>query len=355
MMVFRFVGYYYLKYVLIIFCALEMFFISIDSLKYVDKFPDSANLVILFFVYDGLYALNYTLPISLLLGLVIFYISMIKSNQYTALLAIGFSKKAVLKPILIISLLFSLAYIGLNATPFVYAQEKAEAIIYQGNFSNTTEDLLVKYGQDYVYFGKIYPILQKAQNIKVFQLKNNLLSSFTQADTAYFENGYWVLQNASIATLPQNFSLGSKGLEIQHLQELKILKGFRPKVLDTIYQNKPSVSIVDAIQSILILKNQNAGSEKVRAMLYSFIFIPFFVPLTAMIIAYYTPSLARYGNLALLSFEFIVISLVIWGLFFALGKLSISGLFLPEIGILMPLIILGFAAFWHFGKINNRT
>ncbi|PAF43448.1 LptF/LptG family permease [Helicobacter sp. 11S03491-1] len=354
-MIFRFIAYYYLKYFFIVFCALEMFFISIDSLKYVDKFPDSANLAILFFVYDALYAFNYTLPISLLLGMVIVYITMIKSNQYTALLAIGFSKKAILKPILIISLFFSLIYIGLNATPFVYAQEKAEAIIYQGNFSNTTEDLLVKYGEDYVYFGKIFPLLQKAQNIKVFHLKNYFLNSFTQADTAHFENGYWVLQNASISTLPQTFSLGGKGLDIEHLQELKILKGFRPKVLDTIYQNKPSVSIIDAIQSMLILKNQNAGSEKIRAMLYSFIFIPFFVPLTTMIIAYYTPSLARYGNLALLSFGFIVISLVVWGLFFALGKLSISGLFPPEIGILIPLIILGIVAFWHFGKINFKT
>ncbi|PAF46784.1 permease [Helicobacter sp. 12S02634-8] len=354
-MLFRFVGYYYLKYILIIFCALEMFFISIDSLKYVDKFPDSANLAILFFVYDALYALNYTLPISLLLALVIFYVSMIKSNQYTALLAIGFSKRAVLKPILAISLFFSFLYIGLNATPFVYAQEKAEGIIYQGSFSNTTEDLLVKYGQDYVYFGKIYPILQKAQHIKIFQLQNKALSSFTQADTAYFENGYWVLQNATISTLPKSFDLGDKGLDITHIDRLLILKGFRPKILDTIYQNKPSVSIIDALQSMLILKKQNAGSEKVRSMLYSFILIPFFVPLTAIIIAYYTPSLARYGNLALLSFEFIVISLIIWGLFFALGKLSISGLFLPEIGILAPLVLLGAVSVWHFKKIDIKT
>lgn len=354
-MIFRFVGFYYLKYCFIILCALEMFFISIDSLKYVDKFPDSANLAILFFVYDGMYALNYTLPISLLLGMVIFYVTMIKSNQYTALLAIGISKKKILHPILLISLFFTLIYIGLNATPFVYAQEKAESIIYQGNFSNSTQDLLVKYGQDYVYFGKIYPILQEAENIKVFQLQNNLLHSFTQAHKAYFSHGYWVLQNVNISTLPQNFKLGNKGLNIKHLDELKILKGFRPKILDTIYQNKPSVSIIDAIQSLVILNHQNAGSEKIRSMLYSFILIPFFVPLTAMIIAYYTPSLSRYGNLALLSFAFIVISLVIWGLFFAFGKLSISGMFLPEIGILAPLLVLLIIAFLHYRKINAKT
>lgn len=353
-MLFRFVGYYYLKYVLIIFCALEMFFVSIDSLKYVDKFPDSANLVILFFVYDALYALNYTLPISLLLGAVIFYASMIRSNQYTALLAIGFSKRATFRPILIISVLASFLYIFLNATPFVYAQEKAEAIIYQGNFSNATEDLLVKYGQDYVYFGRIYPLTQTAQNIKVFQLEDHILSSFTQADTAHFGDGYWVLQNANISTLPKNLLPGDKGLSIAHQKELKILKGFRPKILDTIYQNKPSVSIIDAIQSLLILQDQNAGSEKIRAMLYSFILIPFFVPLTTIIIAYYAPNFARYGNLALLSFGFIVISLVIWGLFFVFGKLSISGLFFPEVGILIPLVALALAGFWYFARINQR-
>lgn len=354
-MLFRFVGYYYFKYVLIIFCALEMFFVSVDSLKYIDKFPDSANLVILFFVYDALYALNYTFPISLLLGAVIFYASMIRSNQYTALLAIGFSKRATFKPILIISLFASFLYVFLNATPFVYAQEKAEAIIYQGNFSNTAEDLLVKYGQDYVYFGKIYPLTQTAQNIKVFQLEDQILSSFTQASTAHFEDGYWVLQNASISTLPKKLLPGEKGLDITHEKKLKILKGFRPKVLDTIYQNKPSVSIIDAIQSLLILRDQNAGSEKIRAMLYSFVLIPFFVPLTIMIIAYYTPNFARYGNLALLSFGSIVISLVIWGLFFVFGKLSVSGLFLPEIGILVPITILALVGFWHFGRLNQRV
>ncbi len=63
-----FVASYYLKFCLTILVALEFFFIGIDSLQYAEKFPSAANLIVLFFVYDGLYALNYTLPISLLLG-----------------------------------------------------------------------------------------------------------------------------------------------------------------------------------------------------------------------------------------------------------------------------------------------
>ena len=76
------------------FFALELFFISIDSLKYLDQFPNSANLIVLFFVYDFLYALNYTLPIAILLATIVFYLSLVKNNQYSAFLALGYSKKS---------------------------------------------------------------------------------------------------------------------------------------------------------------------------------------------------------------------------------------------------------------------
>lgn len=345
----------YLRFILIIFCALETFFISIDSLKYADQFPNSANLIILFFAYDFLYALNYTLPIAILLATVMFYLNLVKSNQYTAFLALGYSKKQILFPVFCISFVLSLCYVALNATPFVYAQERAESIILQENFSNITEDLLVKYENNYVYFEKLYPLIKKAENIKVFELDDDgRLMSFAQAKEARFIGNYWVLNNAIVSKVPEEVLLGKNGLKIENVEKLKILKGFRPKILDTIYQNKPSVSIVDAIQSLIILQNQDANSEKIRAILYVFILIPFFVPLTSIIIAYYAPTLARYSNLALLGFIFIVFSLIVWGLFFAFGKLSMSGLLPPEFMLLIPFCILFLFSIIYFKKINQK-
>ncbi|WP_390469322.1 hypothetical protein [Helicobacter pylori] len=43
---------------LIVLLALELFFVGIDSLKYADKMPDSANMIILFFTYDILYKMS---------------------------------------------------------------------------------------------------------------------------------------------------------------------------------------------------------------------------------------------------------------------------------------------------------
>ena len=51
---FLFIAHYYLRYFVVIFLALGLFFVSIDSLQYIDNFADSANLLILFFVYDFL-------------------------------------------------------------------------------------------------------------------------------------------------------------------------------------------------------------------------------------------------------------------------------------------------------------
>lgn len=337
------------------FFALELFFISIDSLKYLDQFPNSANLIVLFFVYDFLYALNYTLPIAILLATIVFYLSLVKNNQYSAFLALGYSKKKLLLPVLSIATALILFYVGLNATPFVYAQERAEAIVSQENFSNITEDLLVKYQDNYVYFGKVYPLIKKAENIKVFNLNDRgVLESFAQAKEAYFIDNYWVMSKAVLSRIPKELRLGIKGLEVSEEESYKILKGFRPKILDTIYQNKPSVSIIDAIQSLVILKNQEANHTKIRAILYSFILIPFFVPLTIFILAFYVPALARYSNLALLGFVFIVVSLVIWGLFFAFGKLSMSGLLSPEMMLLVPFSALLVFALICFRKINLK-
>ena len=347
---------HYFRLIFIIFVALEVFFISIDSLKYLDQMPNSANLIILFFVYDFLYAVNYTLPISILLAAIIFYINLVRSNQYAAFLALGYSKRQVMRPIILMATFLTFLFIGLNATPFVYAQEKAETIISQENFSNITEDLLVKYQNNYVYFGKIYPLIQKAENIKVFDLDDSgNLISFTQAKETHFIDNYWVLNQAVYSKIPERIELGKKGLETTHIDKMQILKGFRPKILDTIYQNKPSVSILDAVQSLFILQSQDANNVKIRALLYNFIFVPFFVPLIIVIIAFYSPMLGRYSNLSLLAFVFVVISLVAWGIFFAFGRLSISGLLPPEVMLLIPLGILFCISLFYYLKINLKV
>ena len=351
---FLFIARYYLRYFVVIFLALGLFFVSIDSLQYIDNFADSANLLILFFVYDFLYAMNFTLPISLLLAMAICYLFLIKTNQYTALLALGYSKRALLRPVLWLSLFISCIHIGLNATPFAYAQEKVEKFFAKDSSAPTT-DLFVKHNDDYVYFGSIN-LVRQASTIRVFGLDSSgqNLTRFTQAKNAAFEDEHWILYNAFTQDMPNLWELGSKGLDVKTFAKLPILKNFNPKVLDSFSQAKPSISIIDALNSLQLLKEQKIGSEKIRAVLYALIIVPLFVPFVAIIITYYIPSLARYGNLYLLGFLFIVFALLVWGSFFSLSQFSITGVILPEVGVLVPFALLVCVACGYYVILNKK-
>lgn len=356
-MIMRFVGFYYLKYFLVIFIGLEGFFLAIDTLKYVDELPDSANLLVLFLFYDGIFALTYTLPISLVLCSIMFYMAFLKSSQLTALMALGYSKRQILAPLLLISSLLTMGFIGLNATPFAYAKEYAESIIYQ-NAQNIRENLLLKSGNQYIFLRKLYPLLNgeaKAEGIKVFVLDNDrMLVAYHEAQEAFFEKNVWVLKNARSVDIANSLTLGEKALSISLKNELEILKGFSSKVLETIAQDKPIASITDAFISLKIAKRQNVSSDKIRAILYGLLVIPFFVPLCIAIIAYYIPSLPRYGNLTLISFVSIIGALAIWGLFFSLSQLSVAGLVYPEIGLLLPMGALFAIFMWHIWNLNQK-
>lgn len=348
-MLYKFIASHYLRFILVIFIALQLFFMAIDIMKYADRLPDSANLLILFLMYDFLYALNYTFPIAVILGAVVCYITLVRSNAFSAILSIGYSKKRVLLPILAIAGFFNLCFIGLNATSFVYAQENMDNII--SGRSDAKNDLLVKYGDDYVYMGKIFPLTQEAENIKIFETKNMRLVRFIQAKRASFDGIWWNLHEAIITHIPLNIDSFNVKLQTQNALNYKILENFKPKTLDTIYQNKPNVSIIDALNALNLLQKQNLNTQKIRSILYSFIAIPLAIPFCIIIISYYVPSLARYANMARLGFSFVLFSLIIWGLFFMLTKLSISGFLQPEFGVLAPLGVLIFISIFYFKKI----
>lgn len=350
-MLFRFIAFAYLKFIALICFALQFFFVGVEILKYVDDFPDSANLVVLFLMWVFFYALNFTFPIAVILASVAVYIVLVKSNQLTAILSIGYSKKQILHTFLIISFALNLFYIALNATPFVYAEEKIQNIIYRNSANDAKSDLLVKYNDDYVYMEKIFPVLQKAQNIKVFEISDFGISTFIEAKEASFDGVWWNLDSAIITQIPQNLNFNNAKLTTQKIPNYKILKDFKPKILDTIYQNNPNISLYDAFSALNLLLVQQSPTQKIRSIIYGFFAIPLAIPFAIMIISYFVPNLARYSSLAKLGFIFVLFCLIIWGVFFMLTKLSISGFLLPEFGILTPLIVLIIIALGFYKKV----
>ena len=351
----RYIGLLYLKYFCILFVSLECFFVVIDLVKFLDNLPSSANLFILLLVYDFMYACQFILPLSLVLAQIALVVTLLKSSQFTAFLAIGYAKFRILLPFFTLSLLITCIFIILNATPFAYAKERVDLIIDQGYVGNFKSDLFIKYNNNYIYFQKIYPLLRSAEGVVVYEFdtENNTLSRIVESQKAKFNdiNAEWVLENVTITALDKNLAIGKNPLIIQKETTYTTLHGFRPKILENIYEEKGNVSIIDAYEAFVLLKEQGANTQKVRGAIYNLIFFPLFAPFIMVCLAVFIPNSNRYANLGLMSLGMILGVLVIWGVFFSFSKLSASGFLQPEFSVLMPIFVLFLVSSFCFYKI----
>lgn len=346
----KYLAFLYLKFFFIILLSLELFFVGIEFVQHGTKLPDSANIQILFAAYDAMYALNFMLPIALVLAQIIVMVILIRSNEVTAIHAIGYSRKEVMKPLFWSSLVITLVYIGLNATSFAYAKERVDGILNNNYFSDSKSDFFVKYENSYVYFGKLYPVLNKAENVRVYETEGDNLRRFIKADESHFTDDQWNLKDATVITKPKNPELGDQGITVQEGQHLNILEGFRPKILDNVYESQGGLSIIDAIDTLKLLLEQNVNTDKIRSILFALVIFPLFSPLLGILIVRYAPISQRYVSLPIWVFTTLFSTVIAWGLFYSLSRLAISGLLSPELSIILPIVVLAGIAFIVFIK-----
>lgn len=350
---FRYIGFLYLKYFFFLFVSLECFFVVIDLVKYLDELPNSANLIVLLVVYDFMYASQFILPLSLILAQIVLVIVLLKSSQWTAFLALGYSKLKIFLPIFFLSFLMSFCFITLNATPFAYAKERVDLIVDRGFLGSVKNDLFVKYDNTYIYLEKIFPLLQSAKGLHIYEFNqdNSEILRIVESPKAIFNGEEWTLQNVTIVDLDKDLQIGQNPLRIQHIDSYTTLHGFKPKILENIYEQNGSISIIDAYEAITLLGEQNVNTQKIRGLLYSLIFFPLFAPFAMICLSYFTPNSNRYANLSLMTLGMILGVLMLWGIFFSFSRLSMSGFLQPEFSILLPIFVLFSVSFFVLLKI----
>lgn len=294
-------------------------------------------------------AVPYVLPISLIFALVVSLISMIRANEFVSLYALGLSRNYVILFPFLWALFFCCIYIGLNFTSFAYANDYKRNILKNGTIMNQSGEVFLKFNNNFVYISKINNGQNSAQNIKIFNINDLNLSSFVSAKNAHFEGESWILRDGNITLLPKNYELANDGLKIQDFSELKSLEGFKPKIIEGVASNS-DYSISDALESFELFKAQNVNTDTLKINLYKFVFTPFFAPFLMLIMYYFFPVIARFFNLAIVTFVAFVVTLMIWGVLFLLTRLSENSVIASEIGIVVPIIILGCLSAYMYYK-----
>ena len=340
----------YLKNFFVIFIALDLFYVGVDLLTNYNNIPDSANLQILYALFQGMNAINYVLPLSIVFGMVVTYFGMIKSNELICMYASSISKRSLVRPFFLASLGLTLIYIGLNCTEFAYANEYSSNLKKYNRISNSSEDLFLKNNNQYIYFKKLDPLKQVAYDVTIFEVDNVDLTKIIRASAASFVENYWILENVSIIYKPKIASLDDQGFRTENVEKLKMLESFKPKIMDNVYQSEYTLSISDGIDALRFFDNQGVNTSKIKATLFYQLFFPFFAPFLIVILYYKAPMMGRYFNMALIASSFAFVTLVVWSGLFLLSRLAANGVLLSEIAILLPIILLLFGAAHFYSK-----
>lgn len=340
----------YLKNFFVIFIALDFFYVGVDLLTNYNNIPDSANLQILYALFQGMNAVNYVLPLSIVFGMVVTYFGMIKSNELISMYASSISKRALVRPFFITSLGITFVYIGLNFTEFAYAYEYSSNLKKYNRISTSSEDLFLKHNNQYIYFKKLDPLKQVAYDVTIFEVDNVDLTKVIRASVASFIQNHWILEKVSIIHKPRITSLDDDGYHTESIDKLQTMENFKPKIMDNVYQSEYTLSISDGIDALRFFDAQGVNTSKIKATLFYQLFFPFFAPFLIVILYYKAPAMGRYFNMALIASSFAFITLVVWSGLFLLSRLAANGVVFAEIAILLPILFLLFIAAYFYSK-----
>jgi lipopolysaccharide export system permease protein len=343
----------YLKYFFIILISLEIFFVGFDYLQTYKSLPDSANLQLLYILYNSFFILTITLPLSLLFGWIITITVMIKDNNIISFYSLGVSKKDILLPIVLLAFIINTLLISLQTTPLAYAAEVKRKILNNQYFVNEKSNILLKYNDNFVFFKKLFPLEKKAVDIRIFTIKDNKLVKTILAKKAYYQNNKWYIIDAKIIKNPKHIFWEESKLDISYEKFLYTLEGFKPEIINNVYKAKVQYSIPDAVYTILLFNKQELNTNKIEAILYSKVVIPFFVLPILVIVFLYSSISNRFFHAGKFISLWVFAALLIWGVFFLLQKLAIGNILNAKLTLVLPIIILYVVAYYIYKKRIN--
>ncbi|MCG3656649.1 LptF/LptG family permease [Aliarcobacter butzleri] len=344
----------YLINFIIVLISLELFFVGIDYLQNFKNIPASANLQLLYILYNSFFTLTLALPLSIVFGWIVTLVLFIKNNEFVAFNALGATRKNIFMPVVIVSISLLITLIFLQMTPLAYSYEQKRKILNDEYFSNTKSDIFLKYNEYYVYFQKLLPLEKKAENIHIYKVKGDNLVETIIGEKAYFQNDKWYVVDVKVINKPENIDINNSKLDVRYEKFLHTLEGFKPKILDNVYESKSDFSIMDAVSALILLKDQGMNTQKIRTILYNQLIIPFFV-IPILILVYSFASLNnRFFNMAKFVSFSIFGTLIVWGFFFLVFRLTSSGTVIPEISMLLTMFIwMVFSIYFYNKKINS--
>lgn len=266
-------------------------------------------------MYNSFFTLTLALPLSLVFAWIVTLVIFVRNNELVAFSSLGAKRYNIYSPVIYISLLLLVLLISIQMTPLAYSYEQKVKILDGNYFTNTKSDIFLKYNDNFIYFKKLLPLQKQAEGIHIYKINDGDIIETIIAKKAYFQNDKWYVVDAKIVTKPKELNFNSSKLEVRYEKFLNTLEGFKPKILDSVYEERSTFSILDAVSALMLLSKQEVNTDRIRAAIYYDLIIPFFVIPLIMLIFIYTSNNRRFFNIGTFTSFSIFGTLVIWGCF----------------------------------------
>jgi len=335
---FRYLSKLYIKNLLAILFGISFAFAAIDYFQHVQKLDVSSNYKILYIFYMWQEALGLLYPLAIVFAVIMTKLSLVKNNTMGALHAFGYNKKRLFTPLLLVASVTYAIFTFLHTTEFSYARDKAEVLLKNELHTYDVNDLFFKYNDTFVYIKNLDPIAKKIEDITIFKVEGYQVRYTINAPTAIFDGNEWDAQNATLKT--HIYKEGElEKYSVEHKKSIKTLKGYKPKIIESLYEGK-ALNIIDAFNTWNLLNKQNLNSDKIRAALYNKIVVPLFALALLLILFFKLPFHARMMNLGSVIALSLGATFVTWGILFGLNQMGSNGVLAPEFTAILPIVLL---------------
>jgi lipopolysaccharide export system permease protein len=336
---FRYLAKLYAKNLFAILFGLSFAFAAIDYFQHIQELDVSGSYKILYIFFMWQEALGLLYPLAIVFALIMTKLTMVKQGTMGVLHAFGYSKKRLLAPMMLIAVLTYGAFIALHTTEFSYAKDKAKALLENQINAYNVNDLFFKYNDTFVYMKRLDPIHKRLENITIFKVKGHKILYTIHAPQATFDGVQWYAHDAVLKTHMYNRKGYLLRYTVVHKPEISTLKGYKPKIIESLYEGK-ALNIIDAYNTWKLLKKQHLNSDKIRSALYEKTVVPLFSLAMLLILFLKLPFHARMLNLGVVIALSLGTTFLVWGILFGLGQIGANGVLPPEITALAPIVLL---------------
>lgn len=339
----------YAKNLLAILFGLAFAFAAIDYFQHVQRLNVAGNYKILYIFYMWQESLGLVYPLAIVFGLIMTKLSLVKNNTMGALHAFGYSKKKLLVPFMAVATGIYIIFALLHTTEFSYAKEKAAVFLNNKSNIYNVNNLFFKYNDTFVYIKKLDPIHKRIDDITIFKVEGYQIRYTINAPLAVFDGEEWDAQDAILKTHIYNEGQLDR-YTVEHKKRIKTLKGYKPKIIESLYDGK-ALNIIDAFFTWRLLASQSLNSSKVRASLYNKVITPLFALAMLLILFFKLPFYARETNLSTSTALALGSVIGIWGMLFGLERIGYNGVIAPELTSFLPIgLLIGYALYLYQAK-----